>query len=182
MERELGHVDLFLRADLGEQERGELHRLAVVHAESHDLARENIKEQVQVKILPAQRRQQVRDVPRVNLIWLIRFEGLRTMAGFRARPSAVRKLLSRRQDPVKRRLRRHVLASVSQRRHDLARAFVAELAARRRLQDFLPLDDREAVLRGRQRPVAAIAGRLRPLPSLQRPLVHANRLARPVLP
>ena len=149
--RQLAWGDALARADVSQQLAGQLGTLAVKHLPAHNLAAEQVLEQVQVKVLAAHLGRQIRNIPAEHLIGSGRGQGARAAAllrcTFRA-PMGQLALLS--QQPVHRGLRGHIDACVGQARHDLARRQVLEHFAVERahhgLADVMGFDGRRVLI------------------------------------
>ncbi|CAM3405310.1 hypothetical protein POHY109586_06025 [Polaromonas hydrogenivorans] len=190
MHRQLARANALALTDVTQQLAGQLGALAVKHLPAHDLAAEQILEQVQVKVLAAHLSGQIRDIPAEHLIGSGGGKGARPASLLRcALRASMAQLALLSKYSVHRGLRGHIDAAVGQARHDLARRQVLERFAVERGHHRLALVLAQLVGRAHIAPLArrtlVALGRLRALPALHatagQPDLMASRLqARPV--
>jgi len=120
VQHQAGFADTLGQTGLAYQDAGMRGLFVLVHFPAHDLPAEDVLHQVEPVESPADRRGQVGDVPRVNLVGALGLEALwlRYLAG-RLRPTTPVLLAVLAQHAIEGRLGGQVFAFVGQPRHDL---------------------------------------------------------------
>ncbi|VVE85955.1 hypothetical protein PSP31121_05589 [Pandoraea sputorum] len=138
----------FARAQVIEDFAGQYAAFLGINLTADDLAAEHVQKQVQIEILPAHRRGQIRDVPAVQLVRRVGANRTRFAAGL-GRPFAapVGELLLGLQNPVEGRLRGDIALLVCQSRPNLAGPQMTEFGRVRDCQQLSALLGRELVAR-----------------------------------